>query len=193
MEHRLFLLRHGQTEWSLNGRHTGRTDIPLTTAGESQAQAAGVTLRSLRFGPALVLSSPRQRALNTAELAGLHVDESTEDLREWDYGDYEGVTTPKIRETVPGWTVWTHPVPGGESRDEIAARADKALDRAREALTSSDVILIGHGHFSRVLATRWVELDVSFGVHFGIDPASITVLGFEHDRPQIQHLNITPS
>ena len=193
MDHRLYLLRHGQTEWSANGRHTGHTDIPLTDVGEDQARAAGALLRDLRDGPALVLSSPRRRALHTAELAGLHVDETTESLSEWDYGDYEGVTTGKIRETVPGWTVWSYPVPGGESRDEVAARADKALERARDALQTTDVILVGHGHFSRVLATRWIQLDVSAGAHFGIDPASISVLGHEHGEPQIQHLNITPA
>jgi broad specificity phosphatase PhoE len=193
VDHRLYLLRHGQTEWSANGRHTGRTDIPLTKVGEGQARAAGSLLRDLRGGPALVLSSPRRRALHTAELAGLDVDEATEALAEWDYGDYEGITTSKIRETVPGWTVWSHPVPGGETRDEVAARADKALERAREALTSTDVILVGHGHFSRVLATRWIQLNVAFGAHFGIDPASVSVLGHEHGEPQMQHLNITPA
>ncbi|MEC3980699.1 histidine phosphatase family protein [Amycolatopsis sp. H20-H5] len=193
MANRLFLLRHGQTEWSVNGRHTGRTDIPLTPAGEGQARAAGATLRTLLGGsPSLVLSSPRTRARRTADLAGLRIDEVTEELGEWDYGDYEGVTTPTIRETVPGWTVWSHPIPGGESADEVGARADKLLDRVRLALGDGEVIMVGHGHFSRVLVARWLGLASTSGVHFGLDPASVTVLGDERGEPQIEHLNIPP-
>jgi broad specificity phosphatase PhoE len=188
--HQLYLLRHGQTEWSANGRHTGRTDIPLTPAGEDQARVAGAKLRALRDGPALVLSSPRRRALRTAELAGLNVSETTEQLAEWDYGEYEGITTEQIRETVPSWTVWSHPVPGGESAERVAARADKVLDRVRSALADTDVILVGHGHFSRVLVARWLDQPPRFGVHFAIEPASITVLGDERGDAQIQHLNI---
>jgi broad specificity phosphatase PhoE len=190
---RLFLLRHGQTEWSVDGRHTGRTDIPLTPAGEGQALAAGGTLRSLLGGPSLVLSSPRERALRTAALAGLRVDEVTEDLSEWDYGEYEGITTPKIRETVPGWTVWTHPVLGGESADDVSARADKVLERARRDVEAGDVILVGHGHFSRVLVARWIGLPATAGVHFGLDAAGIAVLGDERGEPQIEHLNLPPA
>jgi broad specificity phosphatase PhoE len=190
---RLFLLRHGQTEWSVDGRHTGRTDIPLTPAGEGQALAAGGTLRSLLGGPSLVLSSPRDRALRTAALAGLRVDEVTEDLAEWDYGDYEGITTPQIRETVPGWTVWTHPVLGGESAEEVSARADKVLERARHDIEAGDVILVGHGHFSRVLVARWIGLPATAGVHFGLDAAGIAVLGDERGEPQIEHLNLPPA
>ncbi|QRP47308.1 acid phosphatase [Amycolatopsis sp. FDAARGOS 1241] len=193
MAHRLFILRHGQTEWSVNGRHTGRTDIPLTQAGEEQARAAGSTLRTLLGGPKLVISSPRDRAKRTAELAGLRIDEITEDLAEWDYGDYEGVTTQKIRETVPDWTVWTHPIPGGETAADVAARADKVLDRARREIEIGDVVLVGHGHFSRVLVARWVELSATAGVHFGLDPAGIAVLGDERGEPQIEHLNLLPA
>jgi probable phosphoglycerate mutase len=193
VEHELFLLRHGQTEWSVNGRHTGRTDIPLTSAGENQARAAGLTLSSLRKGPALVLSSPRQRAVRTAELAGLVVDDTTEDLAEWDYGEYEGVTTPQIRKTVPDWTVWRGPIPGGETGAQVAARADRLLERVRAALADTEVILVGHGHFSRVLVARWVGLPASAGVHFGLDPAGVSVLGDERGEPKIEHLNIPPS
>ncbi|TVT25783.1 acid phosphatase, partial [Amycolatopsis rhizosphaerae] len=189
MDHELFLLRHGQTEWSSNGRHTGRTDIPLTAAGENQARAAGLTLGGLRKGPALVLSSPRHRAVRTAELAGLVVDETTEDLAEWDYGDYEGLTTPQIRENAPDWTVWSQPIPGGESAEQVTARADKVLQRAREALVDTDVILVGHGHFGRVLIARWLGLPAAGGVHFGLDPAGLAVLGDERGVPKIQHLN----
>jgi probable phosphoglycerate mutase len=190
--HRLYLLRHGQTEWSANGRHTGRTDIPLTPAGEDQARAAGAILRSLREGRAVVHSSPRRRALHTAEVAGLHVDETTEDLAEWDYGDYEGITTEQIRETVPGWTVWSHPVSGGETAQEVGTRADKVLERLRGLLTETDVILVGHGHFSRVLLARWIEEPPIYGVRFALDPGSVTVLGDERGTSQIQHLNIPP-
>jgi probable phosphoglycerate mutase len=190
---RLFLLRHGQTEWSVNGRHTGRTDIPLTPAGEGQARAAGATLRTLVGGPALVISSPRQRALRTAELAGLRVDEVTEELSEWDYGDYEGVTTPEIRKTVPGWTVWTHPIPGGETADDVSTRADKVLERARREIETGDVLLVGHGHFSRVLVARWLGQPATYGVHFGLDAAGIAVLGDERGVPQIEHLNLLPA
>ncbi len=193
MANRLFLLRHGQTEWSVNGRHTGLTDIPLTAAGEEQARKAGATLRTLVGGPALVISSPRKRALRTAGLAGLRVDEITEELGEWDYGDYEGITTPKIRETVPGWTVWTHPIPGGESVDDVTARADKVLERARGEVDSGDVILVGHGHFSRVLVARWLRQPATAGVHFGLDAAGIAVLGDERGVPQIEHLNLLPA
>ncbi len=193
VDHELFLFRHGQTEWSVNGKHTGRTDIPLTSAGENQARAAGLTLQTLRKGPALVLTSPRQRAVRTAELAGLRIDEQTEDLAEWDYGDYEGVTTPEIRKTVPGWTVWTHEMPGGETVEQVTARADALLERVRAALADTEVILVGHGHFSRVLIARWIGLPATAGVHFGLDPAGVTVLGDERGEPKIEHLNIPPS
>ncbi|WP_236789195.1 histidine phosphatase family protein [Amycolatopsis sp. GM8] len=193
MEHELFLLRHGQTEWSANGRHTGRTDVPLTPAGENQARAAGLTLGTLRKGQALVVTSPRRRAVRTAELAGLVVDETTEDLAEWDYGDYEGITTADIRKTVPGWTVWSGPVPGGESAADVTARADKLLDRVRAALAETEVILVGHGHFGRVLVARWLGLPAQSGVHFGLDPAGVSVLGDERGEPKIEHLNIPPS
>jgi broad specificity phosphatase PhoE len=190
----LYLLRHGQTEWSESGRHTGRTDIPLTPAGEERARQAGRLLAALRGGqpPALVLSSPRSRALRTVELAGLTVDEVTEDLAEWDYGDCEGLTTAQIRETVPGWTVWTHPCPGGETADEVGARAAKVLDRIRAVLPRGDVILVGHGHFSRVLIATWLGMPASAGVHFGLDAAGIAALGDERGVPQIRHLNLPP-
>jgi probable phosphoglycerate mutase len=190
----LYLLRHGQTEWSESGRHTGRTDIPLTSDGEERARRAGRVLSGLRGAepPALVLSSPRSRALRTAELAGCTVDEVTEDLAEWDYGEYEGLTTPTIRETVPGWTVWTHPCPGGESSDEVGARAAKVIERARAALSGGDVILVGHGHFSRVLVAGWLGLPATAGVRFGLDAAGIAELGDERGVPQVHRLNVPP-
>ncbi|SFS40044.1 histidine phosphatase family protein [Saccharopolyspora flava] len=189
MEQRVYILRHGTTEWSLTGQHTSRTDIPLTAEGELRARQAGQTLTALRPpGPVLVLCSPRKRAQRTADLAGL-ADVVTEPLLvEWDYGDYEGLTTDQIRETVPDWTVWSHPCPGGETASNVATRADDLLARVREAGT--DVVLVGHGHFSRCLIARWLNLPISAGVHFALDAAAVTVLGDDRGVPQVQRSNI---
>lgn len=190
----LYLLRHGETEWSLSGQHTGRTDIPLTANGERRAADAGRMLAGLRGDQplALVLSSPRSRAVRTAELAGITVSETTEDVAEWDYGEYEGLTTPRIRETVPGWTVWTHPCPGGETAVEVGARAAKVVSRVRSALSDGDVVLVGHGHFSRVLVATWLGQPPTAGVHFALDAAAISELGDERGVPQIRRLNVPP-
>lgn len=191
---RVYLLRHGETEWSANGRHTGITDVPLTARGRELAVAAGRTLAALRgpdaLPPALILTSLRRRAADTAALAGLDA-ELEPMLAEWDYGDYEGLTTEEIRQTVPGWTVWTHPLPGGESADEVSQRADTVLDRARGSLHLGDVILVGHGHFSRVLTARWLELPAVAGVDFALDAGGLTVLGEERSAPRLDHVNIT--
>jgi broad specificity phosphatase PhoE len=195
MSGHLYLLRHGETEWSLSGQHTGRTDIPLTANGEKRAADAGSMLTGLRGDDdplALVMSSPRTRALRTAELAGLTVTEVTEDLAEWDYGECEGLTTPQIRETVPGWTVWTHPCPAGETAEQVGARAARVLATARAKLTEGDVVLIGHGHFSRVLVATWLGLPPTAGVHFALDAAAIGELGDERGVPQIRRLNVPP-
>jgi broad specificity phosphatase PhoE len=188
----LYLLRHGETEWSRTGRHTGRTDVPLTAIGEQRAAAAGRVLAGLLSGepPTLVISSPRSRAARTAELAGLTVDETTEQIAEWDYGSYEGRTTPEIRETVPGWTVWTHPCPGGETAAEVAARASAVIERVRDLPA---VVLVGHGHFSRVLIATWLGLPPTAGVGFRLDAASVSVLGDERDAPQVRRLNLPPT
>jgi probable phosphoglycerate mutase len=191
----VYVLRHGETEWSATGRHTGVTDVPLTVAGEQEARRAGLVLSHLRctnVPPTLVLSSPRQRALRTAELAGLDVDEVTDELVEWDYGEYEGLTTAQIREKVPNWTIWSHPVPGGETADQVGERASKLLDRVAGAMAEGDVILVGHGHFSRVLIARWLELSASEGVRFGLDPAGITMMGSERGERQVLRSNIPP-
>jgi broad specificity phosphatase PhoE len=191
----VYVLRHGETDWSANGRHTGVTDIPLTPDGEQQARRAGMVLSELRgtdVPPALVLSSPRKRALRTAELAGLDVDEVTDELAEWNYGEYEGLTTEAIREKVPNWTVWTHPIPGGESAQQVAERASTLLDRVTSAMALGDVILVGHGHFSRVLIARWLDMSASDGVRFALDPAAVTVLGTERDERQVRRSNIPP-
>lgn len=189
---RLILLRHGQTEWSESGQHTGVSDIPLTDRGEELAAALEPHFDALDLRDPLVLSSPRKRAIRTAELAGLEVSEIRDELSEWNYGEYEGITTPEIRQTVPGWTVWTHPSPGGESAAQVQARADSVLDSVKPLLAERDVVLVGHGHFSRVLIARWVELAASEGVRFAMGAPAYTVLGYERGVPQITRHNITP-
>lgn len=189
---RLLLLRHGETEWSREGRHTGRSDVPLTERGRRRAHAAGALGVSLRAGrePVLVLCSPRTRALQTAAAAGLVVDAVDDRLHEWDYGEYEGMTTPQIRESVPAWTIWTHPCPGGELAREVGARADAMIARAHETLPTGDVVFVGHGHFTRVLIARWVELAPAEGVRFAADSASWAVLGDERGVPRADHVNL---
>lgn len=190
---RIVLLRHGQTEWATSGRHTGRTDVPLTDTGERQAVAAGELIGELDLRTPLVVSSPRARAVRTAALAGLTVDREWDALSEWDYGDYEGLTTPEIRRSAPGWTVWTHPCPGGEGIDDVGARADLVLSVVLPMLPDRDVVLVGHGHFSRALLTRWLELPVSEGKRFALFPAAYSVLGTEHSFHQVVVHNIHPS
>lgn len=182
----VYLLRHGETEWSATGRHTSRTDLPLTDDGVRGARRAGEVLARLLDADPYVICSPRRRALRTAELAGLAVDEVTEDVREWDYGDYEGRTTPQIRETVPGWTVWTHPCPGGETAEQVTARARAVLDRLPET-----AVVVGHGHFGRALVAAWIGRDATFGVRFALAAGGVTVLGDERGVPQIRALNLT--
>ncbi|WP_099038907.1 acid phosphatase [Mycobacterium neglectum] len=190
-QHRLLLLRHGETEWSLSGRHTGRTELELTEAGREQAKLAADALDVLSLDTPLVVSSPRQRALVTAELAGLTVDEVSPLLAEWDYGDYEGLTTQEVRHTDPDWLVWTHGCPGGESSQQVSDRADRAIEFALEQMKSRDVLFVGHGHFSRAVLTRWVELEISEGIRFAMVAASIAVCGHEHGVRQISALGLT--
>lgn len=189
--HRLILLRHGETEWSATGRHTGRTEQDLTETGREQAVLARPALAELQLADPLVISSPRRRALDTAKLAGLHVDEIDPELSEWDYGDYEGLTTPQIRQSVPDWLVWTHGCPGGESVDQVGARADRAIGLALAHLPTRDVVFVGHGHFSRAMLTRWAELPVSEGIRLSMVPASLAVCGFEHGVRQLTALGLT--
>jgi len=190
-QHRLLLLRHGETEWSLSGRHTGRTELDLTETGREQAKLAADALDVLSLDNPLVVSSPRKRALVTAELAGLTVDEASPLLAEWDYGDYEGLTTKEIRQSVPDWLVWTHGCPGGESPQQVSDRADSAIEFALEQMKSRDVLFVGHGHFSRAVVTRWVQLEISEGIRFAMVAASIAVCGHEHGVRQISALGLT--
>jgi broad specificity phosphatase PhoE len=189
--HRLLLFRHGETEWSLSGQHTGSTEIDLTENGRTQAKLAGSVLSGLNLADPLVISSPRQRALVTAELAGLTVDKISPLLAEWDYGEYEGVTTKKIRETDPDWLVWTHGCPGGESVQQVSGRADRAIAMALQHMESRDVVFVSHGHFSRSVITRWVELPLAEGARFGMRTASIAMCGFEHGIRQLLALGLT--
>ena len=176
---RILLLRHGETEWSRDGRHTGRTDLPLTSRGEAQARAAGGVLAP--YAPTLVLTSPLQRARRTAELAGLRVDGTDDDLREWDYGDVEGITTPDWQRGHPGWSVWADGPPGGETVQQVGGRADRALGRVC-ASGHETVALVAHGHLLRILAARWLGLDPTAGSLLRLDPATLSLLGHEHER-----------
>lgn len=191
-DRRLVLLRHGETEWARTGRHTGTTEVPLTDLGTAQARAAGALLSALDLRDPLVVTSPRQRAHVTAALAGLTGDQHWDALSEWDYGEYEGLTTPQIRELVPHWTVWTHPCPGGETHDEVSSRADMVVHTCEAALADRDVILVGHGHFFRALIARWIEQPVSEGRRVLLAPAAHTVLSYEHGFRTIVTHNVTP-
>jgi broad specificity phosphatase PhoE len=185
LQHRLLLLRHGETDWSRSGRHTSHTDLELTDQGRERAKLAAEVLVELQLENPLVISSPMKRALQTAELAGLKVNEVSPLLQEWDYGEYEGLTTPEIRQTVPDWLIWTHGAEGGESVAAVTERADGAVELALKHMVSRDVLFIGHAHFSRSVIARWVELPVPNGIRFAMAPASIAVLGFEHAMRQI--------
>jgi probable phosphoglycerate mutase len=185
-ERHVWLVRHGETEWAKLGRHTGRTDIPLTDAGRRQARALGRRLARVRFG--LVLTSPLSRAADTAALAGFgEVAVVDPDLREWDYGAFEGRLTIDIRTDHPGWTIWTGPWPGGEAVDEVGARADRVL--ARIAAADVDVLLFSHGHLLRVLAARWLGLPPASGGLFALGTATISILGWERETRVIESWN----
>jgi broad specificity phosphatase PhoE len=181
----VWLVRHGATEWSEAGRHTSTTDVPLTPDGEDAARAVAAKLRGHDF--ALVLTSPLSRARRTAELAGFASAAVDDDLREWDYGDYEGVTTEEIRESVPGWTVFSCPSPGGETAEQVGARLDRVLARCRGA--AGDSLLFGHGHALRVLTARWLGLPVADGRLFVLQTATVSVLGHEHESPALLRWN----
>ncbi|HEX9832526.1 MAG TPA: acid phosphatase, partial [Mycobacterium sp.] len=156
LQHRLLLLRHGETEWSKTGRHTSHTDLELTETGRERATMAAEAFADLELVDPLVISSPMRRAVHTAELAGLTINEVSPLLQEWEYGDYEGLTTPQIRETVPDWLIWTHGAKGGESVAAVTERADGAVELALRHMVSRDVVFVGHAHFSRSVIARWV-------------------------------------
>lgn len=184
---RLILVRHGETDWSRTNRHTGRTDISLTEHGERQARALTGQLAHLRL--AQVLVSPRQRARRTAELAGLSDVTVEEDLAEWDYGDYEGLTRDEIRAHDPQWTVWTGTTPGGETVEQVSARAERVVHRLDRHLDDGDVLVVSHGHFGRVLATTWLKFPVTAGAALHMEPAAACVLGDDRGQPVIQRWN----
>jgi probable phosphoglycerate mutase len=191
------VVRHGETEWSREGRHTGLTDVPLTAAGEAQARAVGGVLRGGHF--VLVLSSPLQRARRTASLAGFADAVVDPDLVEWDYGGYEGLTTAEIRTEVGrDWTIFADGVPSGtpggrtkgEAVEDVAARADRVVSRVREV--DGNVLVFSHGHFLRVLAARWVGEEPGFGARLALSTATVSRLGTEHALPVVQEWNRAP-
>ncbi|KAF8078756.1 histidine phosphatase superfamily [Lyophyllum atratum] len=208
---RLFVVRHGETEWSLNGRHTGRTDIPLTPRGEEQVKEKAQVL----VGDGLVVDpknlctvfvSPRQRAHKTFHLLFAHVPEVphhilSEEVREWDYGDYEGLLSSEIKKQNPNWSIWKDGCPGGESAAEMEARVDNVVKKIREyhrqykegGLNTRDVMIVAHGHFNRVLISRWINFPIALGTHFNVEPGSVTILGYNHntlDEPALNALNL---
>lgn len=183
---RAVLVRHGQTEWSLSGQHTGRTDIPLTATGRHQAER--LRDRLSRFTLSRVLTSPMSRAIETCELAGVGDGaEVTDDLREWDYGDYEGRRTADIRTERPGWDLWTHGVEGGEAVEEVGRRADRVIDVVRSV--DGDVAVFAHGHLLRVLGARWIGLPPGGGRLLALSTASVSVLGWEREEAVIEQWN----
>ena len=182
----ILLARHGETEWSASGQHTGTTDVPLTGEGCRQAEQLGPRLRGREF--AAVLSSPLQRALETCRLAGLGERcETRAELVEWDYGDYEGKTTPEIRETVPGWSVWTHSVPGGETAAEVGARVDRVIDEL--GALAGDAVVFAHGHLLRVMGARWIGLAPENGALLALNTGTLSVLGWERERRVVRRWN----
>jgi probable phosphoglycerate mutase len=182
------VVRHGETEWSRTGRHTGRTDVPLTECGRQQAQAVGAALRARTFS--LVLTSPLERAAETCRLAGYgDVAELRDELVEWDYGAYEGRTTLDIRRERPGWTLWRDAVPSGESAADVGARVDRVI--AALMALEGDAAVFAHGHVLRVLAARWLGLEPAAGGLFALDTATISILGYERERPVLRSWNVS--
>ena len=185
----LWLIRHGETEWTVSGAHTGRTDIPLTAAGRQQAEAIGRYLAGKQFS--LVLESPLQRARETCALAGFDaVAQVDSNLREWDYGDYEGRTTLDIQREAPGWSLWEDGSLNGETVEQVGARADAVIARAVAA--AGDVALFAHGHLLRILAARWLGLAPSAGRLFALSTATVSMLGYERETRVIVRWNLAP-
>ena len=183
---RLWLVRHGETEWARLGRHTGRTDIPLTELGRQQATAVAAKLVGHQFG--LVLASPLSRALDTARLAGFAKQvETTDDLVEWDYGTDEGRTTAEIRTDRPGWSIWDDGPASGETIEQVAVRDDRVIARVRAG--AGDALVFAHGHVLRILAARWLGMPPDTGRLFALSTATVSVLGWERDQPVIERWN----
>ena len=187
-EQHVWLVRHGETEWARLGRHTGRTDIPLTDPGRDQARALGRRLAGHAFG--LVLTSPLSRAAETASIAG-HGETAVrdDDLMEWDYGALEGRKTAEIRLEMPNWTIWRGPWPKGETVDEVGARADRVIARIRVAAGDGDVLVFAHGHLLRVLAARWIGLPPASGGLFELATATLSIVGWDRQSPSIELWN----
>ena len=186
-ERHVWLVRHGETEWARLGRHTGRTDVPLTERGREQAGALGRRLAGHPFG--LVLTSPLSRAAETARIAGQgDVAIADPDLMEWDYGVHEGRTTAEIRADYPGWTIWSGPWPGGETVDGVGRRADRVIARIRSS-PAGDILVFAHGHLLRVLAARWIELGPASGGRFELGTATLSVIGWERETRSIELWN----
>ena len=184
----LVLVRHGETDWSATGRHTSHTDLPLTRSGRQRAAALADALAGHTF--ALVLSSPLRRARETAELAGFgEAAEPFGELHEWDYGQYEGLTTPQIRAQNPTWDLWRDGCPGGESPEQVRARADGVLERVTEA--TGDVLLFAHGHILRVITARWLQMPVAAGARFALAAGALSRLGYERDTRVVDEWNRT--
>jgi probable phosphoglycerate mutase len=184
--HEIVVVRHGETEWSLLGRHTSTTDLPLTERGRERARALASELAGRRF--TLVLCSPLRRARETCALAGFGgVMELCDDLHEWDYGEYEGLTTPEIHERDPGWVLWRDGCPGGETPAEVGARADRALPRLRSA--GGDAIAFAHGHILRVVGSRWIGMEPAAGARFALGAGAVSALGFERDTEVLARWN----
>ena len=185
----LVLARHGETEWSANGRHTSRTDLPLTDNGRRRARRLAPHLAGRQF--ALVLTSPLRRAVETCELAGLGAGAQAGDqLREWDYGDYEGITTAEIQRRRPGWSLWRDGCPNGEVAAQVGARADRVIAEVRAV--PGDSIAFGHGHMLRVLAARWLGLEPEDGALFALATGTLSALGYEHDTAVIRSWSELP-
>jgi broad specificity phosphatase PhoE len=191
----LIVVRHGETAWSLSGQHTGLTDLALTAVGEDQARTSGKAIRAMLAGQsaAAVISSPRQRAQRTAQLSGFTPTEIDPDASEWDYGDYEGLTSAQIRERDPDWRLWNGVVPGGESADDVTVRIDRLLTRVHQLMSNGPVLIFSHGHASRCIAARWLGEPVSSGRHYKLGTGSVSGLDYEHDVPVILHWNLDTS
>ncbi|MFT4147978.1 MAG: histidine phosphatase family protein [Micrococcaceae bacterium] len=183
---KMWIARHGETEWSKSGQYTGRTDLPLTKHGEEQARQAAEKIKGVDFG--LVLVSPMQRARKTAELMGIKNYEIDPDAMEWNYGDYEGISAADVRKTNPNYVIWDDGVPHGETIEQVAARADKVIARVKEAGNLNSLVVC-HGHFSRILAARWLTMDPHMGKHFLMETAHISIMGWDKKAPAVEKWN----